>query len=601
MNAMSLVGSNKHIPAKEALREALRSCRGAFIAISIFSFVVNLFILTLPLYMFSVFDRVLTSYSMATLFALFSMACFALFIQMLVDIARSKVLIEVGNFLDKRLSTRLLHASVAASAKRGNSKGIGPVQDFNMIKMFLTSQSIFNIMDAPWIPIFLAVLAIMNPMVGVVASIGAVGLFLLALLNDRWGKKPMEDANRVFNRAQRVGTTAARNADVVESMGMTATIVSLWDKQARDAIVHQTTASERAAIIGALSKMFRMVVQISVMTVAAMSMITPGSTATPGLLMASVILVGRALMPLESLIGQYNLVWEAVGTYRRINKTLAEMEERPRLSVYPEQPTGRIEVEGVTYALPSLDRPILNNISFTVEPGEVIGVIGPSAAGKTSLATLLVGLEKPTSGHIRMDGTDVYAWPSEHLGQFVGYLPQTVELFDGTIRDNICRLREDATNEQVVEAARKAGLHEIIQRFAAEYDTDVGAGGGRLSGGQRQRVGLARALFGSPRLVVLDEPNSNLDSQGEAALRDTLNALREQGTTVFVIAHRINILQHVDKVLAMSNGVIQKFADRDKVITAVPDKPRVAADNRKAIEGKAGDGQNGEPKGRAAS
>jgi PrtD family type I secretion system ABC transporter len=580
---MNLVNKDGFVPSKDAMNHALRSCSSAFVAISLFSFVVNLFILTVPLYMFSVFDKVLTSYSMATLGALFAMACFALGIQALVDISRSYVLIEVGNFLEKRLSGRLLQLSIQRSSHRGNSRTIGPVQSFQAIKMFLTSQSIFNLMDAPWIPIFLGILFLMNPAVGMVASFGAVALLVLALINDRWGKKPMADAQRAKSVSQRMAETAARNADVVEAMGMTSTVIDHWEKGSEESAVHQSLASRRSAIISAISKWLRMIIQIGVMTTAAIDMISPGSTASPGLLMASVILVGRALMPLESMIGAYGQVIETLDSYRNINKLLATEEDRPELTVFPIAPVGRIDVEGVTYTLEGANRPLLSNVSFAVQPGEVIGVIGPSGAGKTTLATLLVGLEKATSGHVRMDGTDVFTWPSRDLGRYVGYLPQSVELFNGTIRDNISRLDPNVTAEKVIRAAQLAGLHEMVQRFDKEYDTEVGEGGSKLSGGQRQRVGLARALYGTPKLVVLDEPNSNLDSTGENALVQTLGRLRAVGCTVFIIAHRVNILQHVDKVLAMQNGAIQRFADRDKVIAAVPEQPKVAEDKAKAI------------------
>lgn len=581
---MKLIDTNKVIPTRDAMRAALRACSGAFVAISIFSFVVNLFILTLPLYMFGVFDRVLTSYSMATLAALFAMACFALGIQALVDIARSGVLIEVGNFLEKRLSARLLYASITAASHRGNARSIAAVQDFTSLKTFLTSQSIFNLMDAPWIPIFLGILFLMNPMVGMVATGGAFLLFALAVINDRWGKKPMADASAAYGRTYKLASTAARNADVVEAMGMTSSILDQWQDGSQAAAKHQTVASYRSAVIGAISKWLRMIVQIGVMTVAAMDMISPGSTASPGLLMASVILVGRALMPLESLIGSYRSVLDTWDAYHRINDVLEAVDDRPRLTVFPLAPKGQVDVEGVSYTLKNVDRPLLSNISFSVAPGEIVGVIGPSAAGKTTLATLLVGLEKPSSGVVRLDGTDMYSWPSEDLGRYIGYLPQTVELFNGTIRDNISRLDPNATPERIIRAAQLAGLHEMVQQFPQEYDTEVGEGGARLSGGQRQRVGLARALYGDPKLLVLDEPNSNLDIKGEDALVETLTRLRELGTTVFLIAHRVNILQHVDKVLAMQNGVVQRFAERDKVITVVPDKSKVAEDKTKAIE-----------------
>lgn len=569
--------TERHIPASEVMSDSFRACRGAFVAITVFSFIVNIMILALPLYMFAVFSKVLTSYSMATLGMLFAMAVFAFGIQALVDIARSWVLIEVGNYLDQRLSARLLHASISNALHRGRERTAASLNKFNMLKTFLTSQSIFSIMDAPWIPIFIAILFLMNTTVGLVATVGALFLFCLAIINDRWSKEPLAEASKAINPALRLSNTAARNAEVVESMGMTPTIVKAWHEGSQQSNHHQSIASKRAAVISAISKWARMVIQISIMTVAAMQMIQPGSTVTPGIMMASVILVGRALMPLESMIGSYRNLLDAWEAYKELVETLANMGERPRLSVLPPMPSGHISVEGVSYVVESFDRPILSNVTFEIQPGEIIGVIGPSGAGKTTLANLMVGLERPSSGAVRLDGTDVYAWPAEDLGRYIGFLPQQVELFNTSVRDNICRLDPNADSESIIRAAQLAGLHDIIQRLPREYDTNVGDAGTLMSGGQRQRIALARALYGHPLLVVLDEPNSNLDSQGEEALKNTLHAMKEQGTSVFLIAHRINVLQHVDKVLVLRDGVVQKFAARDEVIAPVPTKPQVAA------------------------
>lgn len=569
--------TSRHVGAKDALKSAFKKCRTAFVAVALFSFVVNLFILTLPIYMFSVFDKVLSSFSMATLGMLFAMALFALAIQGAVDIARSGVLIEVGNYLDRNLSSRLLHASLAHSIKRGNKRGANVLQRFTQLKTFLTSNSIYSIMDVPWIPLFIGVLFLMNPIVGLVAVIGAVVLMVLAILNDKLSRGALMRAQQAMMPAYKRAGAAARNADVVEAMGMTPTIVRTWHEYSEDAIGHQTTASRRAAIVSAASKWARMVIQITIMTSAAYQMIQPGSTMSPGVMMASVILVGRALMPLEAMIGSYRSTLEALDSYREMDEILNSMIERPRLSVVPPRPTGRISVENVTYTVDGLDRPILSNVSFEIEAGEIIGVIGPSGAGKTTLATLMVGIDAATHGHVRLDGTDVYAWPSEDLGRYIGYLPQNVELFDGSVRDNICRLQDDATPEAIIKAADLAGLHEIIQRLPKEYDTAVGDAGTLMSGGQRQRIGLARALYGDPLLLVLDEPNSNLDSQGEEALKNALHALKARGCTVMLIAHRINVLQHVDKVLILRDGVVHKFAPRDEVVGPVPAKPQIAA------------------------
>lgn len=568
-----------HVSAKDALKQAFKTCRAAFVAVAVFSFVVNLFILVVPIYMFSVFDKVLSSYSMATLGMLFAMALFALAVQGLVDVARSGVLIEIGNYLDRNLTSRLLHASLAHSVKRGNRRGVNSLQRFTQVKTFLTSNSIYSIMDMPWIPLFMAVLFLMNPAVGLVALVGAVVLFSFTILNDRLSSGALYRARKSMVPAYRRASAAARNADVVEAMGMMPTIVRSWQRGSEAAIYHQSVASRRAAIVSAASKWARMVIQVAIMTAAAYQMIQPGSTMTPGVMMASVILVGRALMPLESLIGSYRSTLEALDAYREMEEVLNTMIERPRLSVVPPRPAGNISVENVTYTVEGIDRPILANVSFEIAAGEIVGVIGPSGAGKTTLAMLMVGIEAPTHGHVRLDGTDVYAWPSEDLGRYIGYLPQNVELFDGTVRDNIGRLQDDAPPEAIIKAARLAGLHEIIQRFPREYDTPVGDAGTLMSGGQRQRIGLARALYGDPMLLVLDEPNSNLDSQGEEALKNTLHALKEQGCTVVLIAHRVNVLQHVDKVLVLRDGVVQKYAPRDEVVgpVATQAKPQVTA------------------------
>ena len=560
---------SEKVEIRSALQDVIKACRGAFVTVAVFSFFVNLFILVLPLYMFAVFTRVLASYSMATLAALFIMAVFALFIQAVIDVSRSYVFLHVGNFVDRRLSARLLQCSLSSALDRGTVKSIRSLQALNRFRMILTSQTMFNVLDAPWVPLFILVLFVLNFWVGIFATLGAVILFVLAIVNDRITKAALDKATVSLSATTKTASVAVRNSDVVESMGMSPTIVNRWHAGSAEALHYQTVASKRASIIGATTKMLRMVIQMTVMTAAAMEIMTPGSTMSPGAMMASVILVGRALQPLESMVSSYQQIGDLRSDYQVIERTLAEGVEKPRSTVVPADPNGDLVVENVGYKVDGLDRPILSNINFTAKPGDVIGIVGHSAAGKTTLVSIIIGLIKPTTGIVRYSGSDVFAWPSENLGKFIGYLPQNVELLDGTVKENIARLQEDAKPEDIIEAAKLAGLDTVIQNLPREYDSKVGDQGMLLSGGQRQRVGLARAMFGNPRLLVLDEPNAHLDTAGEAALNQAIVEAKKRNCIVLVVAHRPQILQFVDKVLILSEGTVQNFTDRENVIVPV--------------------------------
>ena len=414
MNEQNL--SDDNTATRNALRDALKECRGAFVTVAVFSFVVNLFILVLPIYMFAVFTRVLSSFNMATLAALFLMAMFALFIQAIVDMARSYVFINVGTFIDRRLGSRVLYASLTSALTRGKIKSTDAVRQVTLFRTLLTSPAIFNMLDVPWIPIFMAILFILNFNVGLIATFGALVLVLLAIASDWTTKSAMLKANETMTRSNKGMLAAVRNSDVVQSMGLTPVVVDRWHHANEETIEFQNKASRRAAIFAALTKFFRMGVQMGVMTAAAMEIMVPGSTLGPGSMMASVIIVGRALMPLEAAVGNYQTIFQIRDSYKSINNALDEMVDRPRSTVVPDEPKGALEIENVTYSVPSMERPILSNVSFRVEPGQVIGIVGASAAGKTTLANIVIGLLKPTIGTVRLSGFDVYAWPSEHLG-----------------------------------------------------------------------------------------------------------------------------------------------------------------------------------------
>jgi PrtD family type I secretion system ABC transporter len=554
------------LSGKELMREVFWSCKSAFIAAGVFSFAVNMFILTVPLYMFSMFDRVLSSQNLATLAMLFLIANFSLLVQVGIDVARTYVFIHVSGWIDRQLSGRLLSAAITNALTRGNARNVATLGKLNQLRQFFAGQTIFNLMDAPWIPIFLAVLFILDFWIGIVSLVGAVILASLTLLNEFVSRPALARANQSMGKAgERVGA-AVRNASVVESMGMSARVIRRWHQNNDRTLELQAAASGRAGVITAFSKYARMAIQMSIMSVAAIEMLIPGSTLTGGGMMAAVILVGRALMPLEAMISNWRTVATAREQYRDIADTLEKAANRPRATVVPPNPKGILTVENVTFHPRGAERPILSRVNFSLEPGQVLGVVGPSAAGKSTLASLLVGLQKPSAGTVRLDGADVYTWPSDDLGRYIGYLPQEVELFSGPIRENISRLDLDASSESIIAAAELAGLHDLIQHMTKGYDTEVGEQGMLLSGGQRQRVGLARALFGNPLLIILDEPNASLDSQGEDALMAAIQASKERGAAVILIAHRPSILKSVDKIMILQNGMVQRIAPRDDLL-----------------------------------
>ncbi|GAB4189302.1 MAG: type I secretion system permease/ATPase [Thalassobaculales bacterium] len=568
----------QHTASNEIMRQVFSACRSAFFAAGVFSFAVNMLILTVPFYMFSMFDRVISSQNLVTLLMLFIIANVSLLVQAAIDICRSYVFIHVSAFIDRRLAGQLLSLSITNALTRGNARSGEALSKLNSLRSFLAGQSIYNLMDTPWIPIFIGVLFILNFWIGVVAVVGAALLATLAVLNKVVSRKAMALANQSGTQAMKTVNAAVRNAEVVEAMGMGPAVVRRWHELNEQTIARQSVASVRAAYLAAFSKYARMLVQMSIMTVSALEILAPGSTMTGGAMMAAVILAGRALAPLESVISNWQQLQGAKQNYDDIAQMLNQHAEKPRSSVVPPQPKGLLSVEGVSYQPRGAERPILNRIHFQLEPGESLGIIGASASGKTTLASLIVGLHRPTHGTVRLDGADVYFWPSEDLGRHIGYLPQEVALFQGSVRDNIARLDPDAEPEDIIAAAELAGLHEMIQHLPKGYDTEVGDQGTLLSGGQRQRVGLARALYGNPTLVVLDEPNSSLDSAGEDALTAALDKLKARGATVIVIAHRPHILRSVDKILVLQNGSMQRFAARDEVL------PLITGGRRPAVQ-----------------
>tara|TARA_R110002012_G_scaffold243446_4_gene418023 strand:+ start:2596 stop:4359 length:1764 start_codon:yes stop_codon:yes gene_type:complete len=552
----------------DPLRHIFEGCRGAFVTAGVFSFVVNMLILTMPLYMFSLFSRVLGTGNMATLTLLAVMATTALLVQAMVDIARTYVFTNVSTWIDKQISPRLFEKSVLGGISRGQG-GSDALEQLQGLRQFLSGHSIFLLMDVPFIPIFMMVLFALNFGIGMTATIGGLILLGLAVVNKMISDGKLQKASAAHGRARKISRAAIENADIVEAMGMRKTLMDNWSMYNVLSLKLQNDASQASGIVQAFIKMMRMGIMMAVMTVAAIQIVDPASGLSRGAMMASVILVSRALMPLEAIVSSWAQVADAVQKYRYLSDLLTNTASKPEDSVFPLEPKGALSVENVHFQIGGMKKPILSRVSFDLKAGESVAIIGPSAAGKTTLARLLAGIEQPNAGVVRLDGADVFRWPSDDRGRHVGYLPQQVILFDGTIRDNIARFDDTITNEQVIQAAEMAGLHKMILQMEQGYDTEVGFGGALLSGGQRQRVGLARALLGDPKLVILDEPNANLDTEGDNALRHSIELLKSRGATVVVILHRPNILQIVDKILVLRDGMVQKFSDRDEVMPLI--------------------------------
>ena len=544
------------------LKRTLAACRGGFLAVGLFSLAINLLLLTIPLYMLQLFDRVLTSRSEDTLFALSIAAGGAILTLAALEAVRSFVMVRLSNWLDTQLSGDLLGGSVIDALVRGGEASVQGLRDLLTFRTFLTGPAIFPFLDAPWTPVFIAVIFLFHPLLGWLSIIGAAVLFAMALINELSTRNLLMQSGGASIKSLRVAESAVRNADVIEAMGMMPNIVQRWRQENSAMLEHQAKASQRSGAITAASRFLRLFLQVAMLGVGAWLAIN--DEVSPGAMIAGSILLGRALAPVEQAIGSWKSAVSARGAYNRIKRQLDSLTPRAEAMALP-APAGQLSVEGMSYLYPGATEPVLRNLDFRLEPGESVGLIGPTAVGKTTLARLAVGNLRPSAGHIRLDTADVAQWDPVDLGQYIGYLPQDVELFAGTVRENIARMGE-GDPEQVVAAATPAGVHEIILGLPAGYETEIGEDGAVLSGGQRQRIGLARAVFGNPKFIVLDEPNANLDHEGEVALLETVARLKAQGATMVIIAHRPSVLRNVDKILVLRNGGIQLFGARDEVL-----------------------------------
>ncbi len=558
---MNTFGTHKR-PGNPQLQEVVAACGKTFIAVAAFGLCINLLMLTAPLFMLQVFDRVITSRNTDTLVMLMIVAVVALLTLALLEAVRSFTLVRISNWLDRRLGGITLSGSIVATINSGKDPSVQALRDLTTFRTFLSGPSIFPIMDAPFAPIFLAVMFMLHPILGVIALIGAIVLFSLAVVNELATRQLLMQAGGRSIAAMNQAEAAARNADVIEAMGMMPQLIKRWHAGNAEALSLQAQASDRSGLVSSITKFLRMCLQIAVMSAGAWLVIK--GEMTPGSMIAGSIIMGRALAPVEQAIGTWKSLLSARAAYGRLKAHLNATPARGEAMPLP-APEGKVEVEGVAYVHGQASDPIFKGVSFALKPGETLGLIGPTAAGKTTLAKLLVGNFVPRAGTVRLDAMDVFAWQADDRGKHIGYLPQDVELFSGTIKDNIARMGQ-GDPEAVVTAAKRAGVHEMVLRMENGYDTEIGTGGTALSGGQRQRIALARALFGEPRFLVFDEPNANLDSAGEEALLNAIKTLKEERRTVVIIAHRPNLLLHVDKVLILRGGGVAAFGPRDEVL-----------------------------------
>ena len=542
-----------------ALKEGLSPLAFA----GLFSFVSNLLYLALPLYTFQIYGRVLSSYSVPTLVVLTVGVLVVFLISSVIDELRTRVLINYGIMLDQRVSSHVFAALFDAERRGGTQARSQALRDLDSFRQILTGSVFAAVFDLPWMPLFIGILFVIDPLVGLLTLAGAAALFGLALAQDKLSRPPLQQSNEAALKGYAFTEAGLRNSEVVRAMGMLDALGARWSSFRTQSIERGAWASQRASVLSNATKFTRMAIQILVIGLGAYLVVT--GQIHPALLFANMILASRALQPVERLVGAWDGIVNGGRAFDRLNALFNSYSIAPPSTSLP-RPLGQLSIEGVNFAPPGAERYVLQGLNFKIEPGEMLGIIGPSGAGKSTLARLMVGVWRPNAGHVRLDGADVYAWNRSEFGLHVGYLPQDTELFSGTIRDNIARFRAGVADEAVVEAATMANVHQLILRLPKGYETELTDGGYVLSAGQRQRIGLARALLGDPRLLVLDEPNASLDAEGEEALMRVIDTMKSRGSTIVVVSHKPNVFRAADKMLVLREGRMELFGPREAVM-----------------------------------
>ncbi|WP_193040486.1 type I secretion system permease/ATPase [Pseudomonas sp. K2] len=552
-------------PVVAPLFKALGEYKSILISVGCFTALINLLLLVPSIYMLQVYDRVLSSQNETTLVMLTLMVVgFFAFIGSL-EVIRSFIVIRIGSQLERRFNLRVYKAAFERNLQRGQGHAGQSLADLTHLRQFITGPALFAFFDAPWFPIYLLVIFLFSVWLGVLATAGALLLIGLACLNEYLTNKPLAEAGGYSQQSSQLATSHLHNAETIQAMGMLGALRQRWFAVHSQFLGLQNAASDTGSVITALSKSLRLCLQSLVLGLGAFLVIKGEMTA--GMMIAGSILMGRVLSPIDQLIAVWKQWSSAKLAYQRLDQLLREFAPDVEPMALP-APKGQVSFEQVSAGPPGRRLATLHQVSFHLGAGEVLGVLGASGSGKSTLARVLVGVWPTLAGTVRLDGADIHRWDRDDLGPHIGYLPQDIELFSGSIADNIARFR-DADPAQVVQAAQQAGVHELILRLPQGYDTVLGDNGGGLSGGQKQRVALARALYGGPRLVVLDEPNSNLDTVGEAALASAIGQLKAQGSSVILVTHRSSALAQADKLLVLNEGHLQAFGPSQDVLRAL--------------------------------
>ncbi|WP_295559316.1 type I secretion system permease/ATPase [uncultured Hyphomicrobium sp.] len=563
--------------SQSSVKEAIGKSRQAFLGVGLFSGIINILVLTGSLYMLQVYDRVLPSRSVPTLIGITLLLVLLYAAYGALDFARVRVLSRIGLGIDRQLRARVMDAVLVAPLRtKAGFDALQAVRDLDQVRSFLSGLGPTALFDMPWLPVYVGLIYLLHPVLGLFAIASAILLVALALLTEMKTKAPSKDAIKSSSQRHAFTEAARRNAEVVQAMGLGNRVVSTWEKVNERYLTDQIAMSDAAGGIGSVSKVLRLLLQSGILGLGAYLAIKGELSA--GSLIAGSIILSRALAPIEVAISNWKGFVGMRQSMARLDALLAALPARGVPTALP-RPSASLEVKDLSVAPPGETLPAISNISFRLEAGDGLGVIGPSAAGKSTLIRALVAAwtPLPRGGSVRLDGATLDQWAPEAIGRDIGYLPQDIELFDGTVAENIARLDPQASSDAVIAAAKLAGIHDMIVHLADGYQTRIGEGGTKLSAGQRQRVALARALYGDPFLVVLDEPNSNLDTQGDMALTGAIRAVRERGGIVIVVAHRPSALAGLDKVLALAKGQVQAFGPRDEVLKAVLQNVQVPA------------------------